>query len=157
MAQLRDFSKIAPYLENPLVLIGFTLFLVLGIYRRVLKSGILPAVSKTASRQIVLRLIRYAFIIAVLLVLLGFGWTWKSHVNATFPLTVYVHGEHGPQDVLLRNSGRVVMRLGLEPRGEPIGADGQAFFPAIPASFRNQSVPVWVESDGRSGRELLNA
>jgi hypothetical protein len=65
----------------------------------------------------------------------------------TFPLTVYVHGEHGRQEVLLRNSGKVVLRLGLEPRSEPIGADGQAFFPAIPADFRNQSVPVWVESD----------
>jgi hypothetical protein len=77
----------------------------------------------------------------------------------TFPLTVYVHGEHGPEELLLRNSGKVVLRLGLEPRSEPIGADGQAFFPVIPANFRNQFVPVWVESDefeitGRAQRQL---
>jgi hypothetical protein len=67
---------------------------------------------------------------------------------ATFPLTVYVHGERGPQDVVLRNSGYVVLRLGPESRREPIGGDGQAYFPAIPANFRGQEVPVWVESEG---------
>jgi hypothetical protein len=67
---------------------------------------------------------------------------------ATFPLTVYVHGERGPQDVVLRNSGYVVLRLGPESRKEPIGGDGQAYFPAIPANFRGQQVPVWVESEG---------
>jgi hypothetical protein len=67
--------------------------------------------------------------------------------SSTFPLTVYVHGEDGPQELVLRNSGKVVLRLGVEPRSEPIGADGQAFFRAIPISFRKQYVPVWVESD----------
>jgi hypothetical protein len=65
----------------------------------------------------------------------------------TFALTVYVHGMGGPQDVVLRNSGRVVLELGPEPRGEPIGNDGQAYFPAIPINFRGQEVPAWVESD----------
>jgi hypothetical protein len=148
MAQLQDFSKIAPYLGNPLVLIGFTLFLCLGVYKRLLKSGVLPQVSKAASAKIMLWVVNYTFIIAFLLVLFGFGFVaWKSDVNATFPLTVYVHGEHGPQDLPLRKSGKVVLRLGLEPRSEPIGADGEAFFPAVPATFRNQPVPIWVESD----------
>jgi hypothetical protein len=65
----------------------------------------------------------------------------------TFPLTVYVHGKGGPQDVVLRNSGRVVLELGPERRVEPIGDKGQAYFPAIPANFRGQEVPAWVESE----------
>ena len=64
----------------------------------------------------------------------------------TFPLTVYVRAEGGPQDMPLRNSGRVVLELGPERRGEPIGDNGQAYFPAIPANFRGQEVSVWVES-----------
>jgi hypothetical protein len=66
---------------------------------------------------------------------------------ATVPLTVYVHGERGPQDLVLRNSGYVVLRLGLESQRKPIGGDGDAYFPAIPANFRGQEVPVWVESE----------
>jgi hypothetical protein len=65
---------------------------------------------------------------------------------ATFALTVYVHGAGGPQDLVLQNSGYVVLRLGLESRKEPIGEDGQAYFPAIPANLRGQEVPLWVES-----------
>jgi hypothetical protein len=85
-----------------------------------------------------------AAVLFLLVEILGF---YLVQNTLTFPLTVYVHGEHGPQELLLRNSGKVVLRLGLETRSEPIGADGQAFFPVIPANFRNQSVPVWVESD----------
>jgi hypothetical protein len=67
--------------------------------------------------------------------------------TSTFPLTVYVHGEGGPQDMVLRNSGRVMLELGPDPRAEPIGENGQAYFPAIPANFRGQEVPAWVESE----------
>jgi hypothetical protein len=65
----------------------------------------------------------------------------------TFPLTVYVHGEKGPQDMVLRNSGRVMLELGPDTRVQPIGENGQAYFPAIPANFRGQEVPAWVESE----------
>ena len=73
---------------------------------------------------------------------------------ATFPLTVYVHGEAGPQEIVLRNSGRVIMDLGLDRRSEPIGEHGQAFFPAIPANFRGQNVYIGVES---ADFEMINA
>jgi hypothetical protein len=66
---------------------------------------------------------------------------------STFPLTVYVHGEGGPQDIVLRNSGRVVIELGPEPQVKPIEQNGQAYFPAVPVNFRGQEVPAWVESD----------
>ena len=64
-----------------------------------------------------------------------------------FPLTVYVHGEGGPQDIVLRNTGRVVLELGPEKSSEQIGENGQAVFLRIPADFRGQLVPGWVESD----------
>jgi hypothetical protein len=66
----------------------------------------------------------------------------------TFPLTVYVHGEGGPQDIVLRNAGDVILDLGGDRQRKPIGADGQAYFPAIPATFQAQEVPVSVEDDG---------
>ena len=64
-----------------------------------------------------------------------------------FPLTVYVRGEGGPQDIVLRNAGRVLLKLGPEITPEVIGENGQAVFPRIPADFRGQQVPGWVESD----------
>jgi Carboxypeptidase regulatory-like domain len=64
-----------------------------------------------------------------------------------FPLTVYVHGEGGPQDIVLRGTGRVFLKLGPEISSELIGENGQAVFPRIPADYRGQQVPGWVESD----------
>jgi hypothetical protein len=65
----------------------------------------------------------------------------------TFPLTVYVHGRGGPSDIVLRSSGHVAIQLGPEVQRELVGENGQAYFPAIPANFRGQEVPVWIESD----------
>jgi hypothetical protein len=84
-------------------------------------------------------------IIAAAMVVIG-GFVLVPN-PATFPITVYVHGERGPQDVVLRDSGRVFLDLGAEHRSEPIGANGQAYFPAIPANFRGQEVLAWVESE----------
>lgn len=66
---------------------------------------------------------------------------------STFPVTVYVHGSSGPHDIVLRNSGEVFMDLGGDRRHVQIGDQGQAYFPAIPASFRGQDVGVWVDSE----------
>jgi hypothetical protein len=94
-----DFQKIAPYLSNPLVLIGFGLLLFFGLHRVLVKSKILPEVSATDSNKIVRLLLHYGFIVAVLVVLLGFGIEAlkqilqadevreRSHALATHPLT----------------------------------------------------------------------
>jgi SEFIR domain len=84
-------------------------------------------------------------IVAFLLVVV-LGFVLVKPVT-TFPLTVYVHGEGGPQDLVLRNSGVVLMDLGPYRQPGPIGAEGQAYFPAIPPNFRGQEVLIGLESD----------
>jgi hypothetical protein len=59
-----------------------------------------------------------------------------------FPLTVFVHGPAGPQDLPLRNQGEVMLDLGSERRRQPIGDAGQASFLEIPSSFRGQRINV---------------
>lgn len=59
-----------------------------------------------------------------------------------FPLTVYVHGPAGPQDLPLRNQGEVLLDLGGDRRRQPIGDAGQASFLEIPSSFRGQKINV---------------
>jgi hypothetical protein len=84
-------------------------------------------------------------IVAFLLVVI-LGFVLVKPIT-TFPMTVYVHGEAGRQDIVLRNSGYVLLDLGGDRRRQPIGADGQAYFPAIPAAFQGQKVPISVDSD----------
>jgi hypothetical protein len=84
-------------------------------------------------------------IVAFLLVVI-LGFVLVKPIT-TFPMTVYVHGEAGRQDIVLRNSGYVLLDLGGDRRRQPIGADGQAYFHEIPANFLDREVPISVESD----------
>ncbi len=65
---------------------------------------------------------------------------------SNFPLTVYVHGAGGPQELPLRNEGAVLLDLGGDRRREPIGDRGQAVFPEVPANFRGQKVNVALDA-----------
>jgi hypothetical protein len=64
--------------------------------------------------------------------------------SSNFPTTVYVHGEAGPHELILRATGSV----GTDRRRAPIGNEGQAFFPEIPASFRGQMVNLSLDAAG---------
>ncbi|HEX3531484.1 MAG TPA: SEFIR domain-containing protein [Thermoanaerobaculia bacterium] len=92
-----------------------------------------------------------------LVVLMGL-LLWKSEFLArfgltNFPLTVSVHDEAGPQDLILRGQGSILLDLGTDRRQKPIDDNGQVFFPEIPASFRGQTVNVMLDA---SGYELVN-
>lgn len=107
--------------------------------------GVMRSVATYRGQQFGGRLVLGGPIVAFLLVvILGFVLV---HDPSTFPVTFFVHGPGGPQDMVLKNSGEVWIDLGGDRRTVPIGGQGQAFFPAIPANFRGQEVFVWVGSD----------
>lgn len=89
--------------------------------------------------------LRGGVVVAALVVVGGF---WLPKPVEAFAVTVFVHGEAGPHDWVLRNVGTVWMTLGPDPRQERIGNKGQAEFKNIPANFRGQEVPVSVEAEG---------
>ena len=64
----------------------------------------------------------------------------------SFDLSVFVHGHAGAHDLLPKDSGEVVMKLGSDVRRRLIGENGEAFFAGIPSNFRGQEAPIWVES-----------
>ncbi len=82
--------------------------------------------------------------VAILLVVIG-GLSIPAP-GGTFPVTVYLHGLSGPQDIPLRQ-GRVKLKLGPEFREANIGANGEAYFPAIPFQFKGAQVDALLESD----------
>jgi hypothetical protein len=63
-----DFSKIAPYLKNPLVLIGFILFLLVQLLSR---PKVLNQLSKKQSADILRLLLVFGFLISIGLLLFG--------------------------------------------------------------------------------------
>jgi hypothetical protein len=85
--------------------------------------------------------------IVVFCLVMGAGM-YFSPGQRPFGLTVFVHGPGGPQDLILRNAGKVAIDLGPDRRLEQIGEKGTAFFPAIPPDYRGKDLPVSVIADG---------
>ena len=81
----------------------------------------------------------------LIVIILGF---WLAPAASNFPLTVYAHGAGGPQDLVLRGSGYIIIDTAGLRRQALIGNDGEAFFPEVPANFRGQKVPVALDADG---------
>lgn len=73
-----SFHSIAPYLKDPLVLSGFALLLFFGLCRSLIKSGLLPQVTQKGSLLVLRRVILYGFILAIVIILLGFGLKYRE-------------------------------------------------------------------------------
>lgn len=84
---------------------------------------------------------------AALVVIGGFALP-KPAAPGFFDLTVFVRGEAGLHDLVIRNSGEVLLTLGADLRRERIGDKGQADFKNIPSGFRAQQVPLSVQAQG---------
>jgi hypothetical protein len=92
MEEVHGFRDIAPYLTHPLVLVGFVLFAVFGIHRALLKAARISPLTPRASGTVVQALLRNGFVIALLVIVLGFAFalyrTEREHHPANATLTL---------------------------------------------------------------------
>src|SRR5437667_3598493 len=73
-----DFTKIAPYLKDPLVLIGFFLFISFLFSRYLIKQKVIPPLPPSLGFRVLKSLLLYGFIIGLVLLCLGFGLKYKE-------------------------------------------------------------------------------
>ena len=81
MESLYQFQAIAQYLTHPLVLVGFVLLLLFGVYRTLIHSGLIPPVTKRTGGALLGRILRYGFVIALTVIALGFLLRFFEVVN----------------------------------------------------------------------------
>jgi len=72
------FPAVAPYLKDPLVLIGFFLFLAFLFTRHLLSSKIIPPLPPGRGFRILRTILLYGFIIGLLLIVLGFAFKYRE-------------------------------------------------------------------------------
>ena len=75
---MTGFGKIAPYLSDPLVLVGFVLFVGLSLARALLGSDIIPPVGPGRGADIVRLLLHYGFATGLIVIVLGFGLKYRE-------------------------------------------------------------------------------
>lgn len=70
---IQGFDQVAPFLTNPLVLIGFVVLLFFGLAKSLLKANIIPPLPKTTGGKVAMALLRYGFYLSLAVILLGFS------------------------------------------------------------------------------------
>jgi hypothetical protein len=73
-----QFNGIAPYLKDPLVLIGFFLFLGFLFLRLLIRKGIIPSLNQDQGLKVLRWILLYGFIIGLVLIFLGFGLKYRE-------------------------------------------------------------------------------
>jgi hypothetical protein len=91
MGEIGQFSKLGPYLANPLVLVGFCLVLFFGTHRVLIKAGVLPPLSQKQSSAVVRQLLKHEFAVAIILIALGFAYAGFRYHNSK-----HEHIQQGP-------------------------------------------------------------
>ena len=77
-----NINQIWPYLQHPLVLVGFALLLFFGTHRALIRSGLIPPLDQRTGGTVVRTLLRYGFIIALAVAALGFGLQFYKAARA---------------------------------------------------------------------------
>lgn len=72
MNAIAGFKEFVPYLTHPMVLVGYALLSVFGVHRALLKARIIPPLTPRTGGRVVQRLLRYGFVIALIVIILGF-------------------------------------------------------------------------------------
>lgn len=82
-----EFFELSKYLSDPLILVGFILFIVFGVLKILLSSGgYAPKLSKKTVSSLSNKILLYGFIVSALVVILGFGLNFtKLLVNKAEP------------------------------------------------------------------------
>ena len=84
-------------------------------------------------------------VVMLLVVILGFYLVPAPAQQ--FDVTVFLHGEVGPQAVVLRNRGKLSLDLGSDRRIESVGDKGEVRIPGIPANMRGRDVALGLVDD----------
>ena len=72
------FEKVAPYLKDPLVLVGFVLLLFFALARALIRSRLLTPIPGAKSYRLLQTVLAYGFVLGIVVVLLGFGLKYRE-------------------------------------------------------------------------------
>lgn len=84
-------------------------------------------------------------LIAGLITLFFSGFDFQASNSIDF--TVFVHGQKGLDDLILKNEGKVVLMLKSDKREAQINKKGEATFKGIPSIFKDEKVNIFIHHE----------
>ena len=109
MPNLAVASAALPYLQQPLVLVGFVLLLFFGLAKVVARSRALTPITGAKSYRVLQTILAYGFVLAVAVIALGFGLKYRElsqaeQQNAVGLLSRELEGNLGTVESLRKNT-----------------------------------------------------
>jgi hypothetical protein len=82
MSAATGFERIAPFLQDPLVLAGFAIFLFFSFSRLLVQRGIIPRLPVGKGFAILKLVLTYGFLLGLVIIILGFGLKYREMSRA---------------------------------------------------------------------------
>lgn len=130
----------------------YILLLPMGLSASAFLFGVMQSYAVLIKKEFSIKLKLGGPVVLFILVVIGGFQLVPSY--SSFPQTIYVHGNKGKHNIVLKNEGDVIIYLGNDRQIKKIGEYGEAYFPSIPPEFRNQQVHITVIAENF---ELANA
>ncbi len=132
--------------HNTFYIVYYFMLCALGLCAALVLFGVLRSYARTSGTQLGFK-IEAGGAAALFIIVLLLGWMFIPTPDATFTVTVFVHGPGGQADMPLRNQGKVFLDLGGKRDVVAIGESGQAVFTEVPGRFRGKPVTAGVIHD----------
>lgn len=117
MSEVAVASAALPYLQQPLVLVGFALLLFFGLAKVVARSRVLTPITGARSYRVLQTLLAYGFLLAVAVIALGFGLKYRElskaeQQNAVGLLSRELEGNLATVESLRKNTITLMSMVG---------------------------------------------
>ena len=117
MSDVAVASAALPYLQQPLVLVGFVLLLFFGLAKVVARSRVLTPITGAKSYRVLQSLLAYGFVLAVAVIALGFGLKYRElsqaeQQNAVGLLSRELEGNLATVESLRKNTITLMSMVG---------------------------------------------
>lgn len=153
MESLAGFKDIAPYLTQPLVLVGFVLLIVFGVHRALLKAHVISPLPPRASGTVVQSFLKYGFVIALVAIVLGFALAFYQTPPAIDQTPPAIEQKATAKESgTAINAGRDVT-YGVPPASPP--SPGQSA--ALPGTAKQPPLPINQNATAESGGTAINS
>ena len=126
---------------------GISLGVFLILFREVIRKNIFSKLTKKQSYVIIILFMLLVWSLSIFSI-----FQYNIYNSSSIQLTIIVHGAEGKQDIVLENTGRLIVDIGNERRTPMIGQDGVINFSEIQGK-PSQEIGIALDAPGY---ELIN-
>ena len=122
---------------------GISLGVFVVLFREVIRKNIFPTLDENSAFIIILLFMVFIWSLSIF----SISQYYRYRQGST-QLTVYVHGAKGKQDIVLENTGKLVIDFDNDRRVAMIGQNGRTNFGEIPEKFIGKEIGIGLEAPG---------